>query len=202
MNPIDELKQHLGMNLEMGGGNPFRKPLVSPRVEDYRPQVPFSQKVIDKTIRPVANTAVDYGKLMVGAYAPLPTMVGSFAARKMGNNNLAEKLAQKSIDIRKSAGYGMGGKEDSRKAVKTTTDALLTTYGVASIPKMVSGGIKALGTPTVKKAVVEAVANPRQVLPKVGQAIDNFVTQNGRDFFLKGRTPTYELGMPTRIFRR
>ena len=145
--------------------NLFNRKLVSPRVEDYKPQVPFSQKIIDKTVRPVANTAVDYGKLLFTSAGSGLASLGSASARGLGANKLAENLAQKSIDIRKAGGYGIGGQQDARKAVKTTTDALITTYGlgnIANIPKAVTSI-----TSSFRKPVVQAVP---QVATQIAKA--------------------------------
>lgn len=174
----------------------FKRDLVSPLPQDYKPK----QDLGTRLIKPYADTAVNYGKMMAGAYGSVPLSIGSFAARKVGANETAENLAQKAINLRNKTGYG--GKDAPLKAINTTVDALIKTYVAANIPKTIASGVKYLGTPTVKDVVKQAVSQPQQVIPQLGNALKNFTTNNERDFFLKGRTPTYELGMPTRVFRR
>lgn len=195
MNPIDELKQHLGMNLEMGGG------MVSPQPwNNAGKPLPYSQRVINATIKPVAKQVLDYGTLVGGAVASTPLSLGSFAARSVGANKMAEGMAQKAIDVRNATGYNKSGTDNFLKGAGTTAKTAGMIYALANAPKAVSMAKDVLFEAPQQVAKV-AVSQAPRIAEKV-KPISKFLTDNGRDFFLKGRTPTYELGMPTRIFRR
>lgn len=156
---------------------------------------PYSQRVIDKTIKPIANTAVDYGKLLATSAVSTPLSLGSFLALKANQPKLSQNLAQGAVNVRNAAGYNKPGVNDFTKGLGATAKAVATTYGIASLPKMVAGAGRALtSAPQVAQQVPQAV---KKVSP-----ITKMITQNGRDFFTKGKTPTYELGMPTRVFGR
>jgi hypothetical protein len=108
---------------------------------------------------------------------------------------LSQNLAKGAVNVRNAAGYNKPGVNDFTKGLGATAKAVATTYGIASLPKMVAGAGRALtSAPQVTQQVPQAV---KKVAP-----ITKMITQNGRDFFTKGKTPTYELGMPTRVFGR
>lgn len=138
----------------------FKRDLVSPLPQDYKPKT----DLVTKAVKPFADTAVNYGKMLAGAYGSVPLSIGSFAARKVGANETAENLAQKAINLRNKTGYG--GKDAPSKAVNTTVDALIKTYVAANIPKTIASGVKYLATPAVP-----AVQATKQVVPEVAKRL-------------------------------
>jgi len=195
MNPIDELKQSLGMNLEMGGGMVSAQPW-----NNAGKPLPMSQRVINATVKPVASQVVDYGKLVGGTVASTPLSLGSFAARGIGANKLAEGMAQKAINVRNATGYNKSGTDNFLKGTGETAKTVGMIYALANAPKMASQAGRYLAQSPQQVAKVAMTQAPK-IAEKVAP-ISKFITDNGRDFFLRGRTPTYELGMPTKIFRK
>lgn len=183
------------MNLEMGGGMISAQPW-----NNAGKPLPYSQRVINATVKPVAKQVVDYGTLLGGAATSTPLSLGSFAARSVGANKMAERMAQKAIDVRNATGYNKSGTDNFLKGAGTTAKTAGMIYALANAPKAVSVAKDVLFEAPQQVAKV-AVSQAPRVAEKV-KPISKFLTDNGRDFFLKGRTPTYELGMPTRIFRR
>lgn len=139
----------------------FKRDLVSPLPQDYKPKT----DLVTKAVKPFADTAVNYGKMLAGAYGQVPLTLGSFAARSVGANKTAENLAQKAIDLRNKTGYG--GKDAPSKAINTTVDALIKTYVAANIPKTIASGVRYLGTPSVQPAVQAT----KQVVPEVAKRL-------------------------------
>lgn len=135
----------------------FKRDLVSPLPQDYKPKT----DLVTKAVKPFADTAVNYGKMLAGAYGSVPLSLGSFAARKVGANKTAENLAQKAINLRTKTGYGE--KNAPSKAINTTVDALVKTYVAANIPKTIASGARYLGTPSIKPAIQVA----KQAVPQV-----------------------------------
>lgn len=158
---------------------------------------PYSQRVIDKTIKPIANTAVDYGKLLATSAISTPMSLGSFLALKANQPKLSQNLAQGAVNVRNAGGYNRPGVNDFTKGLGVTAKAVGTTYGLANAPRMVASMGNAMTTAPVKQAVQQVPQMTKRIAP-----ITKMITQNGRDFFTKGKTPTYELGMPTRVFGR